>query len=363
MPAHLSAVDSISPAFARTKQMLFRPFRFRIWARLAVVALMTGELGSGGFSYSGRGLPSRQGSDQGLAGLRLASEPSWELVRGYLPWILLGAAVLGALFLLWIYADCVFRFILFDAVLSDRCQLREGWRRWRSRGRRYFLWAIVFIHVAVFLLLVVAGLPIYLAWRAGWFNKPDQHFGVLLVGGLLLFLVVLALFVALAVIDLLARDFLVPVMALENLNVLEGWRRLGPMLRAEKGAFAGYVLMKIVLAVGSAILFSIVNLLALLVLLIPLGLIGVLLFFLAKAAGLTWTLSTILLVAALGLLALAAMLYVIGFLYAPGLVFFQSYTLHFFGARYTALAARMFPAPESPPPPSPTPPPEPVPTS
>ncbi|MBI3669257.1 MAG: hypothetical protein HY237_05700 [Acidobacteria bacterium] len=361
MPAPLSAVDSISPAFARGKQMLFQPFRLGVWARLAVVAVVTGELGSGGFSYSGGGLPARQGSDQWLGGLPLAAEPTWEQVRAHLPWILLGAAVLLVLFLLWIYADCVFRFILFDAVLSGRCGLREGWRRWRSRGRWYFLWVIVFLHAAMIVLVTVAGVPIYLAWRAGWFSKTDQHFGALFGWGALLFIVLLAVFVVLAVIDLLARDFLVPVMALENLNVIQAWQRLGPMLRAEKGAFAGYVLMKIVLAIGSAVLFGILNVFALLVLLIPLGLIGLAVFFIAKAAGLTWTLSTILLAVALGLLTLAGLFYVIGFVYAPGLVFFQSYALNFFGSCYAALGARVFPASEPPPPAAPSPPREPAP--
>jgi len=48
VPNRLSAIESISPAFARTKQLLFQPFRFGLWARLAVVAVITGEAGVGG---------------------------------------------------------------------------------------------------------------------------------------------------------------------------------------------------------------------------------------------------------------------------------------------------------------------------
>jgi hypothetical protein len=140
-------------------------------------------------------------------------------------------------------------------------------------------------------------------------------------------------------------------MALENVDAVEGWRKLLGMLNAEKGAYALYVLMKIVLSVGSAILFTIVNIIVLLILLIPLAAVGVAAFFIGKGAGMTWDISTILLVAGFGLLAIAGILCAMGFVYSPGLVFFQSYTLEFFAARYAPLASRMFPssAPTQPP--------------
>ncbi len=339
--------------------MLFRPFRFGLWARLAVVSVVTGELATGGAGSSGWNLPSHQGGQRWPGGLGLVAQPGWEWVRDYLHWIALGGAVLFALLLLWIYVECIYRFILFDAVLNDQCRLREGWRRWRERGRRYFRWLIGFSLVALVALALLIGLPIYLAWRGGWFHQSDQHFGALLGGGMLLFPLAVVLVLAIAIVELLAKAFLLPVMALEDVGALDAWRRLLPIVRAEKGAFAGYVLMKVVLAVGSAILFGIVNFSAILALLIPLGLVGIVAFLIAQAAGLSWNLSTMLIAVALGLLVLAGVFYVIGFVYAPGLVFFQSYTLQFFGSRYPPLAGRMFPA--EPPPASAPPPAEPSP--
>jgi len=136
------------------------------------------------------------------------------------------------------------------------------------------------------------------------------------------------------------------------------------MVGADKAAYAVYVLMKIVLAMGSAIIFTIINLIVILALLIPLAMLGIVGFLIGKGAGMTWDVSAILLVAGLGMLAIAGILYVLGFVYAPGLVFFQSYALEFFGARYEPLARKMFtPQPsvtptslaEPWPPPSPTP--------
>lgn len=345
MPHQVSAVDSISPAFARTKQILFGPFRFGMWARLAVVALITGEAGGGG--GGGASLPNvnqnRGGNNHWSAMTHFLQEPHWEQIRPYLFWIVLGALAVFGLMLLWIYCASVYRFILLDSVISGQCRLREGWRRWREAGQRYFLWVIGFGFSAMAIAGLIVGVPVLLAFRAGWFDKADQHVGALIGGGILLALVLLVFVAALAVIAVLARDFLVPVMAFENASAVDGWRRLLPVVGAEKLAFTAYVLMKIVLAVGSAIIFAIVNLIVVLVLLIPLALVGVAGFFIGKAAGMTWDISAILLVTGLGMLALAGILYVIGFVYAPGLVFFQSYALEFFAPRYGPLANSMMP--------------------
>jgi hypothetical protein len=344
VPNCASAVESISPAFARTKQLLFRPFRFGLWARLAVVALITGEAGSVG---GGSSIPNlnnnRGGGDQLTGAAHFFSEPGWDQIQPYLGWIVLGAVLALAVLLLWIYSDSVYRFILLDAVVSGQCRLRDGWRRWREAGRRYFVWVIAFGFGAFLVVGVVAGIPALLAYRAGWFEKPEENLGRLIGGGILLALVVIAMVAVFAIIDMLGRDFLVPVMAFENVGAMEGWERLLAMMGAEKSAYAVYVFMKIVLAMGSAIIFAIVNLIVILILLIPLGLLGLAGYFIGSGLGITWDLSTELLMAAVGLLAFAGILYVVGFVYAPGLVFFQSYTLEFFAPRYGPLGSKMFP--------------------
>jgi hypothetical protein len=337
--------------------MLFRPFRLGLWARLAVVALVTGEAGGvgGGWSGSIPNLRQTSGSDDHLinqwsghgAGLAsLFSELSWDPIRPYLGWIALLGVAAFLVFLLWIYSDCVYRFILLDTVVSGQCHLREGWRRWKAAGRRYFAWAFAFACGSFVLVGTVAGVPALLAYRAGWFDKPEENLGALIGCGILLVLVLIVIVALLAIIDMLGRDFLVPVMAFERVGPVDGWRKLLAMMGAEKLAYAVYVLMKAALAMGAGVVFAIVNLIVVLILLVPLGLLGLTGYFLAKAAGVGWDISAALLLAALGMLLVAGILYVIGFVYAPGLVFFQSYTLEFFAPRYGPLGSRMFaPAP------------------
>src|SRR6266436_7062026 len=169
-------MESISPALARTKRMLFQPFRFGLWARLAVVALITGEAGGGGGGggsipnfNTNRGGDNHWGMHWSACWYRTTqflSEPSWEKIQPYLGWIALPIVVVLSVMLLWIYSDCVYRFILLDTVISGQCRLREGWRRWREAGRRYFVWVIAFGFGSFVLVGVVAGVPVLLAYRA-----------------------------------------------------------------------------------------------------------------------------------------------------------------------------------------------------
>lgn len=349
-------------AFNRTARMLFQPFRFWLWTRLGIVALMIGEAGTGGAPSGANFNPYRGGRHLHFF-TRLLSESGWEEARPYILWIVLGGIAVLAVTLLWIYCASVYRFILLDSVLTGRCKLKEGWRRWKSCGAEYFVWVVGFGICSLIVLAGVIGLPIFAAYRAGWFEKPDQHLPGLIAAGVVLVLLFFALLISLAVIDLLARDFLVPVMACENVNATDGWRRLLELLSVDKAAYVVYVLMKVVLAVGSAIFFAIADLFVILFLLIPV----IILVFLGVMIGqlAAWSTSVVLLLTALALLVLAAILFVLGVVYAPGLVFFQSYAVEFLASRYEPLRTRLLPNPTGrvPPPtiPSPTPPRMPIP--
>ena len=342
MPKRLSGIDAISPAFERTKNQLFAPFRFGHWIRLAIVCILTGEVTGGGGGLGGRSglnLPTHRTHPGNGFPLDSAFHPHQEVLL----WMALAIVALVLLMLVFVYVSSVFRFVLFDAVLYNRCKLREGWWLWQRQGSSYFLWQIGFGLASLLAMAVVVGVPVLAAWRAGMFQNPDKHLAALILGGIgvfLLFLVVLALS---ALGTLFAKDFVVPVMAIENLGVLDGWRRALPMLGWEKGAYAFYVVMKIILAIGCALLFGIIDFIVVFAMLIPIGLAGVAAYFFAKGAGMTWNPLTIGAVIVAGAVVVILFLVVIGFISTPAMVFFQAYSMHFFGSRYPPLGVVLTP--------------------
>jgi hypothetical protein len=150
----LSAVDAISPAFAHTKRQLFGPFRLDFWARLGMVSLLTGEFAGGSGSGSTLNIPAG-GAGTGGQDFLWQAEPVWQQVLRYLPWVVFGVVVLVALGVVAIYIASVFRFVLFDAVLTGRAHLAQGWRRWQEAGGSFFLWQLTF-GLALILLMAVA---------------------------------------------------------------------------------------------------------------------------------------------------------------------------------------------------------------
>lgn len=326
-----SAIDAITPAFEHTKQQLFKPFRLGQWTRLAVVGLLAGELGSSGLNRS----TFHQARHGGFGGI----DPA--VVIGLIGVIVVAALVFGIIFM---YISSVMRFVLFDSVLTRQCHIRQGWIRRQGPGLRLFLWLLAYLLAVLAGMAVLVGIPLGFAFAAGWLTHPGDHVLPLALGGVVLFFVLLIFFVAVAVIGVLTKDFVVPQMALEDIGAMEAWRRLWPLIGAEKGAYAGYIGMKIVMAIGAGIVVGIAALILGLIVAIPTAGLSILAILTGKTAGLTWNAYTITLAVVVGSVLLAGFLYLIALISVPVIVFFPAYSIYFLAARYPALGAALYPS-------------------
>ena len=336
----ISAADTISLAFEHTKQQLFRPFRVGQWTKLALVGLLAGELGSSGFNL--HNFPTNSGGSHSpfpsLSGIDFA------VLGGLIAVIVVAGFALG---LILMYVSSVMRFILFDSILAKECHIREGWNRRQGPGWRLFLWKIGFTVVTILAFAALIGIPAAFAFSMGWFNEPKTHLLPLVLGGVIVFFTFIFLIVVTAVIFVLTKDFVVPQMALENIGAMEGWRRLWAMIQAEKGAYAGYIGLKIALAIGAGIVVGIATVILGLIIAIPTIGLSVLAVLTGKSAGLTWNAYTITLAVVVGSVLLAFFLYLVSLISVPVIVFFPAYSIYFFAARYRPLSALLYPVPQA----------------
>jgi hypothetical protein len=361
----ISAVDTINPAFQHAKRQLFSPFRLGQWARLALLGLATGELSSGGgCNFNVPGFPRRQSSSDQLS-FAAPHLPSALSHLSLSQIFLLAAAamlLLAGLMLLFLYLNSICRFILFDSIVKRECSLREGWHRWRPAGRRFFIWQLLFQVVVMMGFVVLVGLPLGFAYLAGWFKAPKEHLAPLILGGVLLFSVLGAFVLLLLLIHVFAKDFVVPLMALDDLDWSDAWRRFLDMLQTEKGGYAGYIGMKILLAIAAGIILGIAGFIAILVFALIFIAPLVLAFMMPVIRGGrgAWNVYTITLAVVVGIVLLILLMCVIALISVPAVVFFPAYSIYFFAARYPALSLRLYGAPPSPPPLSPVAPPLPT---
>jgi hypothetical protein len=334
----LTAVDSITPAVEHTKLQLFKPFRIGQWTKLAFVGLLAGELGSNGCNRSNFQLPPAPGTTPhiGLPG-SLGVDPAFLAIL--ITALILAAFAIGIIFM---YIGSVMRFVLFDSIITRDCRIRWSWSRRLGPGWRYFVWKFLFSLVTLGAILVFIGIPVVIALTKGWFRAPKEHLPPLVLGGIILALVLLIFSVIAAVVLLLTRDFVVPQMALENIDAMEGWRRLWPMMQAEIGSYIGYVVMKIVLAIVVGILIGVASVILGLIFVIPTAGLSILAILTGKSAGLTWNVYTITLAVVIGCVLLGIFLYLVSLISVPAIVFFPAYSMYFFAGRYPRLAADLY---------------------
>ena len=304
-----------------------------MWWRFAFLGLFSGEMSNGGahFNFSVPQMPSNSNH-------LLRPEAAY-----ILPLVLVAGAIIIALFLAITYIASVLRFVLFDAVLSGRHRIREGWRMWRERAIPYFRLQLLLLLAFIVGIAVTAGIPVGLIWMRTGFTKArwDTDATLLAICAVLL---TIGWIVCVAVASVMSKDFVLPMMALEGVGYAEGWSRLVEMLKSEKKSYAIYILMKVVLALAGAALLGIAILLALLAIGIPLAAIGAVVYVAFKAA-FAGTVGKWILVGICVLVAMLLLFPAIMLLTAPLAVFYPAYSMFFFAGRYAPLYAALYPAP------------------
>jgi hypothetical protein len=342
-----SAVDVITDAIEHTRKQLLDPFRFGQWARLALLALATGELSSGGSCKSVGNLPTKTHGSQSLSFAQSNLLNPSDILRGIDP-ALIASIVLVlvmcglVLMVVWIYVSSISRFMLFESVLRKNCDaLGAGWNRWQEPGMRYFWWQLALSLIGLFvasLLFIPLLIPILITMRNHQQPSPEVFFALLPM-----VFVFGAFALVMLLINVLTKDFIVPMMALEGGGVLDGWRRLFAMMKTEKGQYAGYVGMKALLAIGAAVVFGILSVIGAMIALIPVAIVAGIAVIAGKAAGLGWNAFTITAAIVAGAILLAVIMYAVAVMCVPVAVFFPAYAMYFFAERYPPLYGQLHP--------------------
>jgi hypothetical protein len=350
----LSPVDAVGPSFARVGAMLFHPFRLRTWLKMGFIGWLAGGLvtASLNFNFSPQRFPAGQFPSDPWKDLDRVFRNAVHSIHfaqfaGFMA-LLMFVLVIGLIFsLIFTYLFSRFRFILFDAVVSGEVQVGRGWHSFRDPANRYFGFWLIYSLLSWAAAGLIVGLPVWRAYKSGVFegDQPAWAFFELLASvalGLLAFAAVSA------IVTTLVKDFVMPLMALDNLSVGRAFSVLWQYMAAEPGAWAGYIGMKFIFALVTGIGLAIVGILAYLILLlllaIPVGLLIMLGIFAMKAsAGLGITIFIL-----AGLLAIAACFCLALCLAAPVSIFFAAYAFYFFGGRYPRLGGLLWPQPAPP---------------
>jgi hypothetical protein len=352
----ISAVDAVSLAIERTKQFLFRPFKWSTFLKLGLVAIITEGVGRNshspethGGNAAGNGPGAHSPFHMPFHGPFGGPNGGWPLNLSPESIVVIAAAVLLA-FMIAIFVFYLItrlRFAYFNCLIHNTKEIGPGWRLYSDRASRFF-WLNIVVGICFMLLLVLVALPFAAGfWRVFHESQQGGHFDVWKLLSLVLPLipVLILLIMGGLLTDLILRDLIMPHIALDNATAGEAWRQVRARIKAEQRQFLVYGILRIILPVIASFGLFIVMLLPGLMLAGSLAGIewGVHSVF-SGATGASWLVGVALEVF-FGVIAFGFALLAGVCLGGPLSTGIREYALIFYGGRYKALGDILYPLP------------------
>ena len=316
--ARMDVGGAIAPAFQHMVRVLFRPWELRKWFALGFVSLIAY---GGGSSFQTPDFSNWKTSDDSRREF-LGSSPISEIIQ-YWPLIALGVVILIGIWLLLMWLSSVLHFVYVDEVTRSSGAIREPFARLKGRGTSYLLWHLAFGAILMLALGLLVALPLILVFALA----PEAGTGAKVAAVVWAVIIGIPLIIIAIVIEIFATDFVTPVMYVRGVGIIEGWRVVRPILRANVGQAALYLLLLIGLGIVMAIFGIVVALLLALVLLIPVGLLVLPGYLIWQAGGLGWTPPVIGIAIGLGVIIFLGFIYLLQCAVQPALVFRRAYSL------------------------------------
>ncbi|MGD0893419.1 MAG: hypothetical protein ABR923_18000 [Terracidiphilus sp.] len=235
-----SAADAVSPAIQRTRDFLFRPFKWSTFLKLGLVAIITEGLGSNFHGSTSSHTSSSHGP--------VITSP-FHITHAEIA-VVVAALLLAMLLSAWVfYLITRLRFAYFHCLVTNTKEIRPGWWLYREQATRFF-WLNLGVGLGFLAVIIAIALP----FISGFVKLArETHQGGPFDWGLLLSLIlplipILILLVLAGVLsDLILRDWMLPHYALEDASAGEAWSEVWNNIMAEKKQFFVYVLLRCVL--------------------------------------------------------------------------------------------------------------------
>ncbi|HET6329629.1 MAG TPA: hypothetical protein VFF76_02470 [Holophagaceae bacterium] len=248
----ISATEPIHRAISWTEKVLFKPFDAGKWFVLGFCAFLA-QLGQGGYNYRSGNAFRQTDTETRNA---FADIGTWISSHRALT-ATLGAGILVVvlgLIVLFMWLSSRGQFMFLDGVARNRAEVREPWHRFRDLGNRLFRFQLALLSIMLAILLVFIGAFALAAIRAAHHGFDAIAIATFITLGAVFIVILLTGMV----VDLLLRDFAVPVMYLRRTGAWDAlgivWREILP---GNGWAFVRFYLMKLVLGLGSAVVILI----------------------------------------------------------------------------------------------------------
>jgi len=250
----ISIIDPLDRAWNGMVARLFKPFQAGKWFALGFSAWLAQLL-------SGSGFPSFSSGD--MKGLKEIYSPLRDAWIAYssiiIPVLAVGTLILIVFVftLLWLTSRGSFMFL--RNVVDDTGEVSKPWHEYRAEGNSLFFWQVGYSIIActIMIALSIAIIFLILPFISG--EQPASaatNMSTIFIGGMI-GLIFFAAVMVLLVITTLLFDCVVPLMMKHRIRCSEAWFMLLPLLKQHAGTFILYLLFRLALYIGAAMLIGI----------------------------------------------------------------------------------------------------------
>jgi hypothetical protein len=242
---------TMRPAWELVNRALFRPAQFNTWISFGVIFFLQSCLETdGGGNYNlnlpGRGSGFPGGAPPGGPGGPPTIDPS------VLSLVIVGALVVAipiVVVALWLGTRG--QMMAIRSVANARAEIGASWNGTRDAGYALFRFHLVLTVISGILALPIAAFLVITGLRlvrgdATW----DDALPTFAVLALLLFV----LWVPLAIVKSLVRNFVAPIMLRDGTSAVEAWRKFWSVGKNSVGPMIGFLLLRAVVEIAAGML-------------------------------------------------------------------------------------------------------------
>jgi len=279
--------EPLEKAFDRTIEYCFQPFQFSKWLVMGFVTWIIAMGQGGGASSSYNFNPTKLGRVFSSTTTRSTSpnitsttttggfNSVFSQIKDFIDQnltqeIIIIAIIVAVVSLLvflaiWLIMEWLrsrFQFIFLDNIVSNKYNIKAPWRDFKIQGNSLFKWSIFFTIISSIIILIMLGLTIGIPLKMCWTSiqaeqlLPEGKNG-LIIGGIFLFFTIITA-IALAVINFIVIELLIPIMYRKRVKIMEAWRIFNPVFKENRGKIILFIIVYaiVTIAVGSVALVA-----------------------------------------------------------------------------------------------------------
>jgi hypothetical protein len=327
--------EIIRGSFEWTKTILLNPFKIKKWFFLTLIALLAADISGFNFNIN---LPFKGGEKEAVFDKEKSLESAQcvaekqilhsELIKKNAALVIAICVILIILvvivFILWMWIYSRFSFVFTAAIIRNDASIKKPFREFKKVGNSYFKFNFLFTAVIFALILVFAGILI-----AGIFILKDAPVLLNILLAVLWGILFVSVLCIMAVIGVVIRDLVSPVMMRNDVCFVEAWKLISPVIFTDKVSFIKYFLIKVGLRILAGMAGGIAALCVMFAMMIPIGLIGVILYAVSHLIpeALKWGYFGLLIL--FGIICLLFVIFIINSILLPIPVFFKTFSLKF----------------------------------